>query len=151
MSFGSLSLLIASLSVILSLERRKREAAELKSGEKTHFLTMLSHELRTPLHGVLGYTEQLSNEEKLAPEQARQVAEITRCCKHMRDVVDMVLDYARIEALGPTIHMHRIDVRTLIEECMAVIELGAKARGLETRVIAANASRHFVTDDVSFG
>ena len=31
---------------------------------------------------------------------------------------------------------------------MAVIELGAKARGLETRVIAANASRHFVTDDV---
>jgi signal transduction histidine kinase/DNA-binding NarL/FixJ family response regulator len=148
LSFGTLSLLIASLSVILSLERRKREAAELKSSEKTHFLTMLSHELRTPLHGVLGYTEQLSNEAKLAPEPTRQVAEITRCCRHMRDVVDMVLDYARIEALGPTIHMHRIDVRTLIDECMAVIELGAKARGLETRVIAASTFGQFVTDDV---
>jgi CheY-like chemotaxis protein/HPt (histidine-containing phosphotransfer) domain-containing protein/two-component sensor histidine kinase len=66
----------------------------------------------------------------------------------MRGVIDMVLDYARIEALGPTIHMRRVGVRTLVEECMAIVEPAAKAKGLETRVIAAGAPTHFVTDEI---
>jgi CheY-like chemotaxis protein/HPt (histidine-containing phosphotransfer) domain-containing protein/two-component sensor histidine kinase len=60
-----------------------------------------------------------------------------------------VLDYARIEALGPALHMRRIDVRNLAEECVAVIGPGARARGLETRVtMAPGAPAQFVTDDI---
>jgi signal transduction histidine kinase/DNA-binding NarL/FixJ family response regulator len=133
----------------LSNEKRRRAAAERESREKSRFLTTLSHELRTPLHGVLGYADQLSREDGLSAAQLRQVAEIIRTGRHMRDVVNVVLDYARIEALGPALHMHRIDVRRLAEECVAVIEPGARARGLETRVIMApGAPAQFVTDNI---
>ena len=95
---------------LLWRETRRREAIEVESGEKSRFLTMLSHELRTPLHSVLGYTDQLLREDEHGPAQSRQLAEIVRAAKHMRDVVNVVLDYARIEALGPVPHMRRVDV-----------------------------------------
>ena len=63
--------------------------------------TTLSHELRTPLHGVLGYADQLSNDAELDPAKSRQVTEIANAAKHMRDIVNLVLDFARIEALRP--------------------------------------------------
>jgi signal transduction histidine kinase/CheY-like chemotaxis protein/HPt (histidine-containing phosphotransfer) domain-containing protein len=130
-------------------ERRRREAAERDSQEKSRFLTTLSHELRTPLHGVLGYADQLSHEGGLSTEQSRQLDEIVHASKHMRDVVNVVLDYARIEALGPALHMKHVEVRHLVEECLAVIGPGARARGLEIRNTAApDAPVQFVTDDI---
>jgi signal transduction histidine kinase/CheY-like chemotaxis protein/HPt (histidine-containing phosphotransfer) domain-containing protein len=149
---------VAALAVVATVSalmrrlwraNRQRDAAKRESGEKSRFLTTLSHELRTPLHGVLGYADQLFHTDTLRPAQAHQVAEIVRACKHMRDVVNVVLDYARIEALGPELHMQDIDVRSLVDECMAIIEPGSKARGLETRVtIAPDAATQFVTDGV---
>ena len=134
---------------LLWREIRRREAAELDSGEKSRFLTMLSHELRTPLHSVLGYADQLLRQDEHNPAQSQQLAEIARAAKHMRDVVNVVLDYARIEALGPVPHMRRVDVPSLVQDCLAVIEPGARARGLETRLVAeTGAPAHFVTDDV---
>jgi CheY-like chemotaxis protein/HPt (histidine-containing phosphotransfer) domain-containing protein len=63
--------------------------------------------------------------------------------------VNVVLDYARIEALGPALHMSRIDVRAVAEDCVAVIAPGARARGLETRItMTVGAPAHFVTDDI---
>jgi CheY-like chemotaxis protein/HPt (histidine-containing phosphotransfer) domain-containing protein len=137
------------LSRRLSDEKQRRKAAKRESQEKSQFLTTLSHELRTPLHGVLGYADRLSNEGGLGEAQLQQVTEIIRASRHMRDVVNVVLDYARIEALGPALHMRRIDVHDLAEECIAVIEPGARARGLETRIIMApEAPAQFVTDDI---
>jgi signal transduction histidine kinase/DNA-binding NarL/FixJ family response regulator len=133
----------------LSNEKRRRKAAKRESQEKSRFLTTLSHELRTPLHGVLGYADQLFKEGGLNAAQLQRVTEIIRAGRHMRDVVNVVLDYARIEALGPALHMRRIDVRNLAEECVAVIGPGARARGLETRVtMAPGAPAQFVTDDI---
>lgn len=142
---GTVALLIRRQSD----EMRRREAAERESREKSRFLTTLSHELRTPLHGVLGYAEQLSKGGVLDAVQQQEVAEIVRAGRHMRDVVNVVLDYARIETLGPALHMRRIDVRDLAEECVAVIEPGARARGLETRItMTRGAPAQFVTDDI---
>ena len=42
---------------------------------------------------------------RLSLEQSRQLGEIIRAGRHMRDVVNVVLDYARIEALGPALRM----------------------------------------------
>ena len=134
---------------LLWRETRRREAIEVESGEKSRFLTMLSHELRTPLHSVLGYTDQLLREDEHGPAQSRQLAEIVRAAKHMRDVFNVVLDYARIEALGPVPHMRRVDVPNLVQECLAVVEPSARARGLEMRIVVeAGSPAQFVTDDI---
>jgi len=130
-------------------EKRRRAAAQRESQEKSRFLKTLSQALRAPLHGVLGHADQLLGEGTLDPAQSRQVAEIVRAGERMREVVDLALDYARIEALGPALHMRRIDVRPLVEECMAFVEPEARVRGLETRItVAPNAPTQFVTDEV---
>jgi signal transduction histidine kinase/CheY-like chemotaxis protein/HPt (histidine-containing phosphotransfer) domain-containing protein len=130
-------------------EQRRREAAEQAGQEKSRYLATLSHELRTPLQGVLGYADQLTRHSGLTPGQSAQVAEIVAAGKHMRDVVNQVLDCARIEARGPALHMSRVDVRALLEECLGLIEPGAKARNLATKLtVAPDAPGHFVTDGV---
>jgi signal transduction histidine kinase/DNA-binding response OmpR family regulator len=130
-------------------EKLRCEAAERQNQEKSRYLTMLSHELRTPLHGVLGYADQLLRDSKLNVAQVRQIGEIVRSAKHMRDVVNVVLDYARVEALGPALHMQEIDVLRVLEECLAFVEPSARARGLETRISAApGAPVQFVTSEL---
>jgi signal transduction histidine kinase/DNA-binding response OmpR family regulator len=139
----------AGLLVITRLrqELRLREAAELDGREKSRFLATLSHELRTALHGVLGHADQLDRDEALNPTQARQAAEIVSAGRHMRDVVNVVLDYARIEARGPKPHLRLVDTRRLVEECVTLVEPGARARGLQTVFRAASgAPLQFVTD-----
>lgn len=130
-------------------DKLRCEAAERQSQEKSRYLTMLSHELRTPLHGVLGYADQLLRDGKLSVTQVRQVGEIVRSAKHMRDVVNVVLDYARVEALGPAMHMREIDVLRLAEECLALVEPSARARGLEIKIsVAPGAPAQFVTSEL---
>ncbi len=130
-------------------ESRSRKDAEQESQEKSRFLTTLSHELRSPLQGVLGYADRLLHDSTLAPVQAHDVAEIVRASKQMRIVVNVVLDYARIEALGPTLHPQRTALRPLIEECMAVVEPAANARRLQTKIrIDPEVPAHFVTDGI---
>ncbi len=142
---GAGALLIARLCQ----ELRQREAAEQAGREKSRYLTTLSHELRTPLQGVLGYADQLTRDGGLTSAQSRQVAEIVTAGKLMRDVVNAVLDYARMEARGPTLHMTRIDVRSLLEECLGLIDPGVRARQLKTSLaVADGAPSHFVTDGV---
>jgi signal transduction histidine kinase/DNA-binding NarL/FixJ family response regulator len=143
--------LVAAFALLLRRlrrERRRRTAAEHESREKSRFLTTLSHELRTPLHSVLGFAEQLSKDAGPGSSLSRGVTEIVRAVRHMRDTVNLVLDYARIEARGPTLHMRRLDLRQLVDDCMAVVEPGAKARGLALRCVATpGAPAHFVTDE----
>src|SRR4029079_18556338 len=96
-----------------------------------------------------GYADQLAREEQLSPPQSLGLGKIVHAAKHMRDVVNIVLDYARVEALGPVIHMHPVDVPTLVRDCLAVIEPGTRARGLDLRSItAADAPSQFITDDI---
>ncbi|HEY7578778.1 MAG TPA: response regulator [Acetobacteraceae bacterium] len=141
----------AVAAIVLALwawrQTRARQTAERESKEKSRFLSDMSHELRTPLQGVLAYADRLSLDPSLAPAQAHDVNEIVRAGKQMRSVVNKVLDYARIEALGPALHPQRLEISSLIEECMAVIEPGARARGLTTRItVDPGAPRYFVTD-----
>jgi signal transduction histidine kinase/DNA-binding response OmpR family regulator len=154
--FAALSVVLLSSSALMASgerrERRGRQIAEQESREKSQFLTTLSHQLRTPLHAALGHAEQLAHEPQPTPARSQQVAGIVTACKHMRDVVNAVLDYARIEALGPVLHMHLVDIRGLIERCVGLVAPAARGRGLELRnTAAAGAPERFVTDEVQFG
>ncbi|MET3650482.1 sensor histidine kinase [Dyella japonica] len=73
-----------------------REASELKS----RFLSYMSHEFRTPLGSVLSIARLLSDEMDgpLTPEQHRQVKYISVAARELSDMVDDLLDLAKIEA-----------------------------------------------------
>lgn len=73
-----------------------REASELKS----RFLSYMSHEFRTPLGSVLSIARLLADEMDgpLTPEQHHQVKYISMAARELSDMVDDLLDLAKIEA-----------------------------------------------------
>ena len=83
-------------------------AAEEASAEKSDFLSRMSHELRTPLNSVMGFA-QLLGMDGLGEEQTQAVGHILRAGHHLLNLIDEVLDIARIESgrldltLGPVL------------------------------------------------
>jgi PAS domain S-box-containing protein len=73
-----------------------REEAEAANRAKSEFLSRMSHELRTPLNAVLGFA-QLLEMDPLTPTQHANVRRILRGGRHLLDLINEVLDIARIE------------------------------------------------------
>ncbi|AWY39513.1 histidine kinase [Pseudomonas putida] len=73
-----------------------RQASDLKS----RFLSYMSHEFRTPLGSILSIASLLSDEldGPLSPEQHKQVAFVSNSARELSDMVDDLLDLAKIEA-----------------------------------------------------
>ncbi|HXQ60532.1 MAG TPA: PAS domain S-box protein [Acidimicrobiales bacterium] len=71
--------------------------AERASRAKSEFLSRMSHELRTPLNSVLGFA-QLLDMDDLSEQQEKAVDHILRAGRHLLNLIDEVLDIARIEA-----------------------------------------------------
>ena len=78
-------------------DRVRAETAEAANQAKSAFLARMSHELRTPLHGIMGYAEILSN--GLDHKEHKEFAGIIHSAgSHLLDVVNGILDLAKIEA-----------------------------------------------------
>jgi signal transduction histidine kinase len=73
-----------------------RQASDLKS----RFLSYMSHEFRTPLGSILSISSLLTDEVDgpLSREQHRQVAFVSSAARELSDMVDDLLDLAKIEA-----------------------------------------------------
>jgi signal transduction histidine kinase len=80
----------------LEQERLARAQAEAGSEAKSEFLALMSHELRTPLNAVIGYAELLmvDGAEPISAEQRAKLARVLASGKHLRDLVDQMLDLA---------------------------------------------------------
>lgn len=88
-----------------------REVSELKS----RFLSYMSHEFRTPLGSILSMTRLLEDEMDgpLTDEQRRQVRFISASTSELREMVDDLLDLAKIEAGRITISPAWFDLMDL--------------------------------------
>lgn len=81
------------------LERTNKEL-ERASQHKSRFIANMSHELRTPLNSILGFSEVLGEKTfgELTENQERYVRNIHSSGKHLLELVNNVLDIAKIEA-----------------------------------------------------
>jgi signal transduction histidine kinase/CHASE3 domain sensor protein len=77
--------------------RLAREAAEEANQAKSEFLSRMSHELRTPLNAILGFAQLLDLDNLSAP-QRQSVDQILKGGRHLLNLINEVLDLARIEA-----------------------------------------------------
>lgn len=104
-----------------------RQASDLKS----RFLSYMSHEFRTPLGSILSIASLLSDEldGPLSSEQHRQVAFVSNSARELSDMVDDLLDLAKIEAGRITISPAWFDM----------LDLFAALRGMFRPIVDATA------------
>jgi PAS domain S-box-containing protein len=93
---------------------RLREVDRLKS----EFLANMSHELRTPLNSILGYTELLlmNLEEELDPETLQDIQAIHDNGQHLLNIINNILDLAKIEAGRMTLNLEEVMIEPLLDE-----------------------------------
>jgi signal transduction histidine kinase/DNA-binding response OmpR family regulator len=112
-----------------------QRASELKS----HFLSNMSHEFRTPLNSISALSQILLDrlDGELSGEQEKQVRFIKGSAQDLTDLVNDLLDLAKVEAGKVTIRPANFDVNTLF----------AALRGMLRPLLAQNSSVKLVFDD----
>jgi signal transduction histidine kinase/HPt (histidine-containing phosphotransfer) domain-containing protein len=127
--------------------RRAKDAAEQADAEKTRFVAMVTHELRTPLNGILGYAELLRIEEKLSARQEARVAAMLAAGRHLREMIEGVLDFAAAENGQVMLHPTPVALRDLTADCIDCVGPMATTRKLSLRQMTAHdAPRQIIAD-----
>jgi PAS domain S-box-containing protein len=95
--------------------RLARLESERANRAKSEFLSRMSHDLRTPLNAVLGFA-QLLESEPLAPGQRESVTHILNGGRHLLDLINEVLDIARIEAGELSLSPEPVPIGLIIQQ-----------------------------------
>lgn len=111
---------------VRELERARREAEEA-SEAKSQFLSRVSHELRTPMNVILGFAQLLEMDE-LTDEQRSQVREILEGGRHLLDVINEVMDIARVETGALARAREPVSLRAALEDVLQQAGPAAAAR-----------------------
>ncbi|MFM7505089.1 MAG: PAS domain S-box protein, partial [Rubrivivax sp.] len=120
-----------------------RDEAERLSRAKSEFLSRMSHELRTPLNAVLGFAQLLAGDtaEPLAPHQRERVNELQRGGAHLLDLINDVLDLARIEAGALRLQLRPVDLAKAARECQALIADTMARHGVTLQLLPCASAR----------
>jgi two-component system sensor histidine kinase BarA len=106
------------------LERVWRQA-EARMEVKARFLAQMSHEMRTPMNGILGFAE-LLGKTPLAEYQLEKLRLIERSAKWLLDMINEILDLAKIEAEKFGMKPELFPLRRCVEDTAALLAPGAK-------------------------
>lgn len=114
-----------------------RRAAEVASQNKSEFVAALSHDIRTPLQAIAGLTEMLRSVDMPAERRQTALDLMTKAARHITELVDDVLDLARIEAGSLPLRLSDIDLDPLLEEVRDVVAALAADREIDVAVEAS--------------
>ncbi|HEY1707721.1 MAG TPA: ATP-binding protein [Rhizomicrobium sp.] len=103
---------------------RKRFEAEAANASKTTFLANMSHELRTPLNAILGFSDIIANEtfgEINNKRYQQYAADINASGSHLLNLINDILDVAKIEAGRMELQLKTLDPKRTIENALMVV------------------------------
>ncbi|WP_299444012.1 ATP-binding protein [uncultured Rhodospira sp.] len=123
----------AALAVAKDSAEHARIQADAANMAKSEFLASMSHELRTPLNAILGFSEVIRDEvfgPLTDPRYRSYVADIHNSGCQLRDLVNDLLDLARIEAGRLELAPETLDVAFEVGACVDLFRERAREAGL---------------------
>lgn len=123
-----------------------KQAAEVASQAKNHFLASISHELRTPLNGIIGFVSALGKT-PLDADQRGYTNHIDSCSKNLLHMVSDVLDISTIEAGKMELHPYPFSLEEEMQEVAALAQRLSEEKGLKFEYhLAEELPRSFIGD-----
>lgn len=127
---GPICTIIADV-VFRNLTELETALVRAKSAEqaRSNFLATMSHEIRTPLHGILGLSDMLARAD-LPATQGRYAQLITVSANNLMEIIDEVLDMARLEDGTVRTKAEPFAPATLLQDVCDLFAVKASQKGL---------------------
>ena len=115
---------------------------------KSDFLANVSHELRTPLTSIIGFAELLREGPDVAPDgrQARFAENILISGRILLEIINDLLDLAKIEAGKVELHLQATRLEALAATLLDFMRPQADKRGLQLELLADETLPILITD-----
>jgi len=118
------------------LDRRVDEQAQLTlslyemNKIKSEFLANMSHELRTPLNSILGFSEVLESSKTLESKQVRFVKNIKRSGRLLLDLINDILDLAKLESGQAEARLSEFQIQPLVHDLIEMVRALAEDKSI---------------------
>jgi two-component system cell cycle sensor histidine kinase PleC len=106
-----------------------RQAAEEASRAKSKFLASMSHELRTPLNAIIGFSSIIRDRilgDRQMDKYSEYAGDIFRSGAHLLEIIDDILDIAKIEAGHFQLNVEPMSLSKLVQDCLRLVRIRAQ-------------------------
>lgn len=130
----SLSRVVRELDASRREAEAARRAAEAANWAKSRFLASMSHELRTPLNAILGFSSIIRDKmfgNQGADKYADYAGDINRSGQHLLEIIDDILDIAKIEADQFKMNFEVVSLTRVVRDSLRLVTVRAQEKGID--------------------
>ena len=136
------------IAIAIKQEIRTKELLLVVNHKKNERISNVSHELRTPLTAIIGFTKMLKNQiyGDLNAKQLQYVTAIYNSGEHLLELINNLLDIAKIEAEKEKLFLEKILIKEICQETLELIEDKAKEQGLQLIFLLESTKGYCIAD-----